>query len=87
MAFRVDVTEPALADSEEYVRFIREVRREPEAAERWFRGLVDAVYSLEEFPDRCPPIPEQSDFRIEIRHLIYFRIGSSSMSITTISAW
>ena len=72
MAFQVDITEPALADAEDYVRFIREVGKQPEAAERWFRGLVRAIYSLEELPERCPVIPEQEDFSFEIRHLIYF---------------
>ena len=72
MAFRVDITEPALADAEEYVRFIREFRNEPEGAERWFRGLVQAIYSLEDLPERCPAIPEQEDFSFEIRHLLYY---------------
>jgi len=43
-----------------------------EAAERWFRGLVQAIHSLEELPERCPLIPEQEEFAMEIRHLIYF---------------
>ena len=72
MVLQVDITEPALNDAEEYVRFIRETRKEPEAAGRWFRGLVQAIYSLEEFPERCPIIPEQREFHFEIRHLIYF---------------
>ncbi|MBM3736511.1 MAG: type II toxin-antitoxin system RelE/ParE family toxin [Acidobacteria bacterium] len=63
---------PALADAEDYVRFIRDVRKEPEVAERWFRGLVHAIYSLEELPERCPVIPEQAEFSFEIRHLLYF---------------
>lgn len=71
MAFQVDITEPALADAEDYVQFIREVRKQPEAAVRWFRGLVRAIYSLEKLPERCPVIPEQEDFSFEIRHLIY----------------
>jgi len=72
LAFQVDITEPALADAEDYVRFIREVGKQPEAAGRWFRGLVRAIYSLEELPERCPVIPEQENFSFEIRHLIYF---------------
>ncbi|MFN0169732.1 MAG: type II toxin-antitoxin system RelE/ParE family toxin [Bryobacteraceae bacterium] len=72
MAFQVDVTDPALADAEDYVRRIRDVNKEPDAAERWFRGLVAAIYSLEEFPSRCPIIPEAGAFNEEIRHLIYF---------------
>jgi plasmid stabilization system protein ParE len=72
LAFQVDITDPALADAESYVRFIRDVKKEPDAAERWFRGLAQAIYSLEELPERCPVIPEQDDFSFQIRHLIYY---------------
>lgn len=71
MVFRVDITEPALRDAADYVGFIRDVNKEPEAAERWFRGLVRAIHSLEELPERCPLIPEQAAFSFEIRHLLY----------------
>jgi plasmid stabilization system protein ParE len=43
LGFQVDITDPALQDAEEYFLFIRDVRKEPEAAERWFRGLVQAI--------------------------------------------
>lgn len=72
MAFHVDITEPALVDAEDYVRFIRDIKKEPEAVERWFRGLVQAICSLEELPERCPVIPEQEEFAFEIRHLVNF---------------
>jgi plasmid stabilization system protein ParE len=72
LAFPVDIADPALEDAEEYVRFIRDVNKEPEAAERWFRGLVAAIYSLEEFPSRCARIPEAEEFVEGIRHPIYF---------------
>lgn len=72
MAFQVDITEPALADAEDYVRFLREVRKQPEAAERWFGGGVRGSHSLEELPERCPLIPELEGFPFEIRHPIYF---------------
>jgi len=36
------------------------------------RGLVQAIYSLEEFPERCPSIPEQREFPFGIRQLVYF---------------
>jgi plasmid stabilization system protein ParE len=72
LEFQVDITEPAVVDAEDYVRFVRDVRKEPEAAERWFRGLVQAIYSREDLPERCPVIPEQDEFSFEIRHLIYF---------------
>ena len=52
LAFRVDITETALGDAEEYVRFIREQGGEPEVAERWWRGLLDAIDSLEDRQNR-----------------------------------
>ena len=55
MEYRIDITDPAL----------------PGTAERWFRGLVEARYSLETMPERRPMIPEQPEFRFEIRHLLY----------------
>ena len=72
MVFLVDIAEPALAEAEEYVRYIRDAKKEPEAAEGWFRGLVQSIYSLEEYPERYPLIPEHEEFPFEIRHLIYF---------------
>lgn len=33
LAFRVDITEPAITDAEEYLRFLSETRKEPEADE------------------------------------------------------
>ncbi len=47
-------------------------KKEPDAADRWYLGLVTAILSLEELPERCPSIPEQDEFQFEIRQLIYF---------------
>jgi plasmid stabilization system protein ParE len=72
LAFRVDITDLALADASAYVSFIRDVRKEPEAAEKWFRGLVDAIYSRERAPERCPSISEARYFPGQVvRHSIY----------------
>jgi plasmid stabilization system protein ParE len=71
LPYRVRITDAALADARDYVRFIRDVKKEPAAAERWYRGLLEAVFSLEQLPARCPPIPEANEFPIELRHLIY----------------
>jgi len=72
LAYRVRITESALADARDYVRFIRDVKQEPEAADRWYRGLAAAVVSLEESPSRCPLIPESAQFTAQLRHLIYY---------------
>lgn len=68
MAFRVDITETAIDDAEEYVQFIREQGSEAEVAQRWWHGLLDAIDSLEEMPERCPPIPEIDEFAEKLRH-------------------
>lgn len=67
----VEITDAALADVENHLRFLLEDRREPLAAERWWNGVLDAVRSLESMPSRCPVIPEQKHFARELRHLIY----------------
>ena len=60
---------PALVNAEEdHVRFICDVRKEPSAAVRWFRGLVQAIHSLEELPS----------FALTVRRTE----SSSSVSIT-----
>jgi plasmid stabilization system protein ParE len=71
LPYRVRITDAALADARDYVRFVRDVKKEPGAAERWYRGLLEAVFSLEELPSRCPLIPEATQFTNELRHLIY----------------
>jgi plasmid stabilization system protein ParE len=69
---KVEITDSALNDAEEYTQYIRLEKREPRAAERWFRGLVSAILSLENLPSRCALIPETEEFTLELRHLIYY---------------
>jgi toxin ParE1/3/4 len=38
-----------------------------DAALKWYRGLTEALFTLEEMPDRCPAIRENA----ELRHLLY----------------
>ena len=59
MVFQVDIADPALLDAQEAFEFIRDVPSKPHAGEQWFRGLVEAIYSLEHNPERCPIVPEQ----------------------------
>jgi plasmid stabilization system protein ParE len=62
LAFRVDLTDAAIADAEEFVKFLQQQKREPLAAERWWNGLIEAILSLEQMPERCPVIPEADYF-------------------------
>lgn len=43
----------------------------PAGAQRWFNGLMDAIRSLHEDPERCPVAPENDAFDEEIRQLLY----------------
>jgi plasmid stabilization system protein ParE len=72
LQYEVLITPAALADAEEYVLFIRSDRSQPVAADAWWNGLLQAVFSLENMPQRCPIIPENGHFLEELRHLLYF---------------
>lgn len=69
MTYRVDISRPALMDAEETYLWLK-VESE-ENANKWFKGLVEAINSLENFPNRCPIAPETRSFLIEIRQLFY----------------
>jgi len=90
LAYQVDISDAALLDAQEYVQFLRQEKSSAEAAERWFRGLVSAIYSLEEMPLRCPRIPEAGEFLFQLRHLIYhshriiFQLDRTSKTVTVI---
>jgi plasmid stabilization system protein ParE len=45
LAFRVDITEAALADAEDFVEYVRREKRDPAGAERWWNGLLEALQS------------------------------------------
>jgi plasmid stabilization system protein ParE len=49
--------------------FIHE--RSPLNAERWVRGLYDAIESLELFPNRCGLARESECLSLELRQYIY----------------
>lgn len=45
--------------------------RNPQAAAAWYNGALDAVLTLETFPERCPLAPESDAFDQDIRQLLY----------------
>jgi hypothetical protein len=53
LAFRVDITDAALADAEDFVEYVRREKRDTVGAERWWNGLLDALFSLEQQPGRA----------------------------------
>lgn len=69
MAFLVEISPSALLDAE--TAFLKKQKEDPINADDWFNGLLDAVYSLEQFPNRCPLAPEGREMGIELRNLLY----------------
>jgi plasmid stabilization system protein ParE len=46
-------------------------KQAPSSAIEWFDGLLEAVYSLEQFPSRCQLAPKSKDVDTEMRQLLY----------------
>lgn len=65
MAYRVSLTTRALRDLALIYRYIQaDVSAQ---AFTWFNGLEEAIYSLEQHPNRGPRTPEDKT----LRHLLY----------------
>jgi toxin ParE1/3/4 len=65
MAYLVNVTSRAERD---LAHLYTQINAEySDAALKWYRGLKEAILSLEEHPNRCP-ITRKSD---KLRHLLY----------------
>lgn len=69
MTFQVEITSIAEAQIEQAYRWYRE--RNPEFAERWFRGLMNTIATLQEKPQRCALAVEHKIFPEEVRQLLY----------------
>ncbi|CBN57886.1 MULTISPECIES: type II toxin-antitoxin system RelE/ParE family toxin [Kamptonema] len=71
MAFRVEISPSALTDAEEAFLYMQ--KDSSLNAEEWYNGLVNAILSLENLPNRCPLASESEEIGREIRQLIYKR--------------
>jgi plasmid stabilization system protein ParE len=71
LAFRVDITEAALADAEHFVEYLRREKRDTAWAERWWNGLLDALVSLEEQPGRGSLVVEAALRSRGLRQILY----------------
>jgi plasmid stabilization system protein ParE len=67
--FRVEITRSAEQDLRAIYAYIE--KDSPTAALRWFSELQRQIRTLEQFPKRCPIIPETGELGREYRHLIY----------------
>jgi plasmid stabilization system protein ParE len=71
MKYRVEVSVRALTEARQARDWM--AREAPGRAARWYEGLLDKIDSLADQPTRCPIAPENDDFAIEIRQLLYGR--------------
>ena len=71
MTYRVEISPSALNDAE--AAFLWHQKESPKTAADWYNGLVDAILSLETFPNRCPIAPESEAIGREVRQLFYQR--------------
>lgn len=69
MTFQVEITPIAEAQIEQAYRGYRE--RNPEFADRWFRGLMTILATLQEKFQRCALAVEHEIFPEEVRQLLY----------------
>jgi plasmid stabilization system protein ParE len=60
MTFQVEITPIAEAQIEQAYQWYRE--HNPEFADRWFRGLMNAIATLQEKPRRCALAVEHEIF-------------------------
>lgn len=71
MAYRVKLTPRAQRDLEELYRWV--ILRAPHQGAVWYNGLMDAIKSLADRPQRCPISPEGLELREQVRQLLYGR--------------
>jgi plasmid stabilization system protein ParE len=69
MTFLVEITSLAQAQIDLSYRWYRE--QNPEFADRWFRGLMNEIATLQEKPQRCGLAVEHEIFIGEVRQLLY----------------
>ncbi len=65
MPYLIRLTDRALRDLEAIYEFIE--ADSSESAFEWFNSLAEAIYSLEQFPERGAVIPEDK----KLRHLLF----------------
>ena len=69
MTYQVIVQPSAQAEMQEAYEWVVECA--PVTAVRWYNGLMDAIKSLADNPERCSLAPEDEYFPEEIRNLLY----------------
>jgi plasmid stabilization system protein ParE len=67
--YRVTLSAETIAGVARYLDYITRQSGFPGVAERWWQKALDAIFSLEQFPNRCPHAPENEFHHLTIRAL------------------
>jgi plasmid stabilization system protein ParE len=67
--YRVEITQTAEVDLRKIYSYI--ASENEKAAVAWIREIDRQIGSLEQFPLRCPVIPESLELGKEYRHILY----------------
>ena len=69
--YRVIILPAAERDIGEAYEWLAE--QDAEAAIRWYNRLLEVIFSLDTFPERCPLAPENKFLNEEIREIFHGR--------------
>jgi plasmid stabilization system protein ParE len=69
LVYRIEISPSALQDVRSCYEYIAETSEG--RAHQWFRGLQDAIKSLEVMPLRFSLAPESDLLGVEVRHYVY----------------
>ena len=69
MVFQVEITPIAASQIDLAYRWYRE--QNPGFADLWFRGFMNAIATLQKYPQRCALATEHEIFPEEVRQLLY----------------
>ena len=67
---KLNITDPAKQDIQGSFEWWRD-NRSAEHAERWYRGVYDAIRTLQEQPKRCSMAPETDLLPQDMRQLLF----------------
>jgi plasmid stabilization system protein ParE len=69
MNYQIEILPQALSEIEDSFRWLAD-HINATTAEPWYEDLLNAIRSLESFPNRCTLAPEAKEFQQEIRQLL-----------------
>jgi plasmid stabilization system protein ParE len=83
MKYRIEISSVAEAEADSACLQLSQVTF-PERAGQWYAGLLKAIGSLSQMPQRCPLARENEHFSQEIRQLIYGKGRNSYRILFTV---